>query len=609
MRVFALIIILSSFISQVQAFTFGSSFDQQPDFLRVDQAFQLSMSAPERGQIQANFHIADGYYLYKRQFLLSGEGAKHLYFAPFPDGESHTDAYFGDVTIFRNELSLPIYYDINLAAGTHIEATLMFQGCADRGLCYPPEPAVISFQVPALDSATQALLQNQSHSLADNSNTNQTAQIEIAPSQANLVFDTLTNSSLWVGLASVFGLGLLLSLTPCVLPMVPIVSAIVVGAKASKLRALFYTLLYILGMALTYAGIGFLVAAFGASFNLQAQLQNPIVLGTSAVMFVILALFMFGVFTLNMPSFLQPNVSYEQNEKSWWKSGFGSFVAGIFSTLVVSPCVSAPLAGILLFVSTQNEPFYGALMLFILALGMSIPLLLVGLFGPRILPKNGEWLNDIKQLMGFGLLAVSAWLVSSWLPIFYGNLIWALLALLVSSYFFHRIFSSQSHPVRWFIALTGLLFAILQTQSSWPQSGSGQPQQVGSVNQETETNGLFEAKINSLGELNQLIAQDNSAPIMLDFYADWCISCKILEKEVFSQQDVSQALQQVRLIKVDVTANSQANRDFLTKFNIYGPPSIIFLDNEGQELPDLSLIGEPTKEQIMSRLTYLSQVL
>ena len=592
MRLLILLITLLT-LNSAQAFTFAPSSTSQNSFLTVDQAFQLSTSAPENGRIKAQWQISDGYYLYQKQFRLAGKDAQHLYFAPFPEGEQNHDAYYGDVTVYREQLELAIYYDIKLPAGTKIQATLTYQGCADLGLCYPPETTPINFVVPALDSA---------------SSPNAPQAVQIAPSEASAIEQLLDSADLWLALVSIFGLGLLLSFTPCVLPMVPIVSAIVVGTKSSKANALLYTLMYVLGMALTYAGIGFLVAAFGASLNLQAQLQNPIILGISAVIFVLLALFMLGVFSLRLPSFLsKPLTMASSSGSSVYKASAGSFLAGIFSTLVVSPCVSAPLAGILLYISTQNEAWYGAAMLFVMAIGMSTPLLLVGLFGPRILPKNGEWLNDIKSFMGFGLLAVAIWLVSAWLANLVTLLLWAGLALLVSSYCFHRISSIGSHLMRWFIALAALLIsAILAFSSVTPNLSK--PVSIGAAGEQpSDHNDLFSGTIGSLSELDRILAESDPRPVVLDLYADWCISCKILEEEIFMDPEVRPLLAQVRLIRVDVTANSPQNQALMKHFNLFGPPSMLFYQGGEQPNTELSLIGEPNKAQVLTRLQYILQ--
>jgi thiol:disulfide interchange protein DsbD len=288
---------------------------------------------------------------------------------------------------------------------------------------------------------------------------------------------------------------------------------------------------------------------------------------------------------------------------SAWKSTTSIFIAGVLSTLIVSPCVSAPLAGALLYISSQGDAWYGAMMLFVMALGMGVPLLLVGLFGPKILPKSGEWLQDIKVLMGFGLLAMAIWLITRWLPISSHLYLWSVLALAVSSYFLHRAYKVASHPIRWFCALA--FFLIGSVEFIGGAIGSSSPLQplkrLSSPSTTLEEQVIFDATITNLDELNAIIANQDSRPIMLDLYADWCISCKILE-DMFASSDVLPLLNKVQLIRVDVTENSVKNQALMQKFNLFGPPSLIFLDNKGEERKTLTLMGEPSKSTLIDRL-------
>ncbi|MBU1293951.1 MAG: protein-disulfide reductase DsbD, partial [Gammaproteobacteria bacterium] len=399
---------------------------------------------------------------------------------------------------------------------------------------------------------------------------------------------------------------LLLSLTPCVLPMVPIVSAIVIGTRNSKLGAFYYSFIYVLAMALTYAAIGGLVGVFGTQLNLQAQLQNPILLISSAIIFVLLALAMFGVYEIRLPSSWQQRLQVStKSTSSTWKSTASIFIAGVLSTLIVSPCVSAPLAGALLYISSHGNAWYGATMLFVMALGMGVPLLLVGLFGPKVLPKSGEWLHDIKVLMGFGLLAMAVWMITRWLPMNSHLYLWSILALAISGYFIHRAYKVTSHPIRWFFALA--FFLIGSVEFIGGATGSSSPLQplkkLSSPSTTLEEKVIFDATITNLGELDGIIANQDSRPIILDLYADWCISCKILE-DMFASSDVLPLLDKVQLVRVDVTENSAKNQALMQKFNLFGPPSLVFLDNKGEERKALTLMGEPTKSLLIDRLNH-----
>lgn len=605
MRLFALLLLLT-FHTASYAFTFGAtSALSEPDFLPVEQVFQPYVSNPENGKVQVTWQIAEGYYLYQEQFSINGQDANQLHFSNFPPGETKQDPYYGQVTVFRNELTLTLYYDVQRTPGTSINANVSYQGCADRGLCYAPQTLPIQFNVPTLTDAT-LLSETKQPAPSNLANNDLSSSPSFAPSEAESVTQLLSSNDVWSTLMVVFGLGLLLSLTPCVLPMVPIVSAIVVGTRDSRLGAFYYSSVYVLGMALTYAAIGGLVGIFGTQLNLQAQLQNPVLLAISALLFVLLALAMFGFYELKLPSSWQQKLQMSNAKTgSTWQTSFSVFIAGVLSTLIVSPCVSAPLAGALLYISGQGDAWYGASMLFVMALGMGIPLLMVGLFGPKVLPKNGEWLNDIKTIMGFGLLAMAIWLITRWLPLDLHLYLWALLALMMSSYFFHRCFSTVSHPIRWFLALGLLLLACVEFVGG--ATGSHQPLRplmslttpISSNEQDTE---LFSATITSLNELENLVANGDERPIMLDFYADWCVSCKVLE-DMFLSTDVRPLLNEVQLVRVDVTDNSAENKAMMQAFAVFGPPSLIFLDQQGQERKALSLMGEPSKADLIARLS------
>ncbi|WP_421850708.1 protein-disulfide reductase DsbD [Marinomonas sp.] len=600
MRLLVLLLLLT-FQSVSHAFTFApTSRLSEPEFLPVEQAFQLSVSAPKDGKLMATWQIHDGYYLYQERFALSGEHADKLHFSPFPAGESKQDPYYGEVIVYRDQLTLPIYYDIKLAAGTEVKAVLTYQGCADKGLCYAPQQMPIQFTIPPLlTAAEKPLTESQARA-----KTPQTANTNIVPSEAQSVSQLLNSNNLWATIIAVFGLGLLLSLTPCVLPMVPIVSAIVVGTRHSRLGAFYYSLVYVMAIALTYAAIGGLVSIFGTQLNLQAQLQSPLLLIGSAIIFVLLALAMFGVYEIRLPSSWQQRLQVPtKSTGSAWKSTVSIFIAGILSTLIVSPCVSAPLAGVLLYISTQGDGWYGAMMLFVMALGMGAPLLLVGLFGPKVLPKSGEWLHDIKVLMGFALLAMAIWLMTRWLPMSSHLYLWSILALAISSYFIHRAYQIASHPLRWFFALAFFLIGCMEFIGG--AAGSSSPLQplknLSSPSATLKEKVVFDATITNLNELDTIIANQDNRPIMLDLYADWCISCKTLE-DMFASSDVLPLLDKVQLIRVDVTENSVKNQTLMQKFNLFGPPSLVFLDNQGEERKMLTLMGEPSKPTLIDRL-------
>ncbi|MCZ2722881.1 protein-disulfide reductase DsbD [Marinomonas sp. 15G1-11] len=586
----------------------------QNTFLNVNQAFQLSVSAPENGKIKATWIVADGYYLYQHQFKLKGKDSDKLTFSPFPIGEDKYDVYFGDVVVYRDRLIAEINYDKNLPEGTLIHATLGYQGCADKGLCYPPQLEPFEFVVPLStksEHSLSALDASQIKAQKQNSFPQDTT-IKFAPSETSIVINVLENHSWITAAVTLFGLGLLLSLTPCVLPMIPIVSAIVVGHKKTPLIAFYYSTLYVISMALTYALIGGLVGFFGLQLNIQAYLQNPVILLSSAALFILLAFAMFGVYELRLPTFIQAKLQ-PSNPDTQSNKSLGVALSAVFATLVVSPCVSAPLAGVLLFISTQGETAYGALMLFIMALGMGVPLLLVGMFGPSILPRSGEWLDDIKVLMGFGLIAVSIWLVTRWISLDYHLYLWGLLSLSIASYFLNAIAQGKKHPLRFLLTTLSLLIGILyflggannKSDLVHPLKGitSATKANVSTIQKE-----LPFATITSLDELTLFIQSNKSNNIiMLDFYADWCISCKVIEHEIFYNEAVHPMLRQLNLVRVDVTKNDAGNQNIMQRFNVFGPPALIFLTSEGKELTQFSLIGEPSLKEVIERLSFITK--
>lgn len=592
MRIIATFI-LFIFSSYAAAFNFGSPFQSEPEFLPVDQAFSLSVNSDDTGQVWATWQIADGYYLYRHQLSVDSDSASNIRFKSIPKGEIKQDPYFGEVEVYHQQLKLPL--EIDNPRPYQASFTLTYQGCAERGLCYPPQSVPMSTEFPKLAVPVQE-------------NQIPTAQ-NIAPSEAEKVSSLISHSSFAQMLVVMFGLGLMLSLTPCVLPMVPIVSAIVIGGKANGRTGLALSSVYVLGMAITYAALGALAGWFGAQLNLQAALQNPIVLLISATVFVILALAMFGAFELRLPAAIQTKVDQLTNRSQASTSRLlGIFIAGVLATLIVSPCVSAPLAGVILYISSTSDPVYGATALFSMGIGMGIPLLLVGTFGGKVLPKNGPWLDDIRKAMGFALLGLAVWLANRWLPESTHLIIWGGLSLSIAAYFLHRVFTQHSHPIRWFIALITIMVGFMEILGG--ATGGQSPLfplkhlVLGSPSNNTSKTVPYYKTIGSLAELEQ-IQQQSTLPVVIDLYADWCISCKVTEEEIFKHPDILPMLRQVTFVKVDITDNSDENQALLKHFNLFGPPAMLYFDYKNQLIDKFSLIGEPSKEEVEIRLQAL----
>lgn len=590
----SLVALLTLTISTLSfAFGLSSPFQSEPEFLPVEQAFNASVSQDENGQVWVSWDIEEGYYLYQHQLSISSDQTA-LEFVNLPEGELKQDPYFGDVKVYHDHLRVPVTAG-SLKTTQVIDFTLQYQGCAEKGLCYPPQRLPMSTQFTPQNELTIAP---------------QTTPA-VSASSAQNVSNAIAQSNLMDALLLMFGLGLLLSLTPCVLPMVPIVSAIVVGSKAKGWSGFYLSAVYVLGMALTYAIIGALAAWFGAQLNLQAALQNPIILGLSAALFGVLALAMFGVFELRLPSRWQAKLdSSAHTSQSARSRTLGVFFAGIVATLVVSPCVSAPLAGVVLYISTSSDPAYGAATLFVMGLGMGVPLLLVGALGSKALPKNGPWLEDIKTVMGFGLLALSLWLAARWLTGAYELLLWGAWLIALGGYFLHRCVNGLSHPIRWFVAAMALILGAIELIGG--VAGGQQPlsplspftgTHSTSVTQKTVP---YYATITSLEALNSVLEQTQK-PVVLDLYADWCISCKVTEEEVFKHPEILPLLGDVAFVQVDVTDNSPQNQALLDHFGLFGPPAMLFFDDQHQLIETYSLVGEPTHNEVLERLQAVLQ--
>lgn len=585
-----------TFSSLALALGLSSPFNSEPEFLPADQAFSVSVYRDSNNQVVAHWDITDGYYLYKHQLKIKQNSGPTVSFVEIPAGEVKDDPYFGAVEVYHDELTVPLSAEGDTSSRRQIDFMIGYQGCAERGLCYPPQWIPMSTEFPATEAANSLKPNNQNPT--------------VSQSKASDVADLITNAGFLQTIAVMFGLGLLLSFTPCVLPMIPIVSAIIVGSKVRGWKGFYYSLIYVFAMALTYSVIGALAGWFGTQLNLQASLQNPVILMLSAALFSVLALAMFGVFELRLPSALQAKLDALSNKTQSNRSRFiAIFIAGALATLIVSPCVSAPLAGVILYISANSDPVYGAWALFFMGLGMGTPLLLVGILGSTILPSRGEWLEDVKKAMGFGLVAMAIWLATRWLPLETHLLLWGLLALAISAYFLHRTVTATSHPLRWFIGLLTFMIAILQiTGAALGNTNPLSPLHslvASNVRTSSTTNDVpYYAKIQSLDAL-ETIKKQTTMPIVVDLYADWCISCKIIEEEIFKSPEILPLLKQVAFVQVDVTDNSEQSRSFLSAFGLFGPPSMLFFDNKQQHIETFKLVGEPSKSEVLERISAL----
>ena len=547
-------------------------FNNKPKFLPVDQAFQLH-AEQQHENILLNWQIIDNYYLYqdKLEFSLNGQP---IDVQPqfLSTAEQYQDPYFGTVNIFKRQLALKLPL-ANKAPQDLLDVT--YQGCT-QGFCYPPETKqFILGEIPQV-AMTEQLKADELQSAAGNS--------DVLSSQQNQLADSLFQSKyamLWF-----FVLGIGLAFTPCVLPMLPLLSAIVIGSrteKSSTWRAMALSFVYVQGMALTYTLLGLLVVLIGLPF--QVALQSPYVLIGLSLVFTLLALSMFGVFTLQLPSSLQTKLTHLSQQQ---KSGafFGVFAMGAIAGLVASPCTSAPLSGALLYVAQSGDFVIGALTLYLLALGMGLPLILITVFGNKILPKSGAWMENVKTAFGFVMLALPVFLLSRILPAIWEPRLWALLGV---SFFVWLAMQMRSTGIGLFFRIVFLItaMALAQPLQTWLWQNHTQPAETQSAVQ----NSLEFQQVHSYDELQQVLAQNPKSMAMLDLYADWCIACKEFDHKTFADSKVQAALKDVLLLRIDMTNNSENNRTLMKQLAVTGLPTLIFFNAEGKEIAAQRITG------------------
>jgi thiol:disulfide interchange protein DsbD len=544
----------------------------EDDFLDPQRAFEFSARVLDTRTIEARWKIADGYFMYREKISFAADNGVALGAPELPRGKVKFDTNFHkDVETYRDELVVRIPV---AAGGSAFTLTAASQGCADRGLCYPPQAQTASLVLAA------------------------------APTDEGRVEAALKSGSLATVMPLFLLLGLLLAFTPCVLPMVPILSSIIVGQNArdapmSKARGLSLAAAYSLGMAIVYTAMG--VAAGLAGEGLAAALQTPAVLATFAALLVLLALSMFGFYELQLPASLQAKLAGISNHQ---RSGSyaGVFVMGAVSALIVGPCVAAPLAGALLYISQTRDVVVGGAALFSMAVGMSVPLLLVGVSAGSLLPRAGAWMEGVKKFFGALLIAVAIWMVSPVIPTWAHMLAWAALFVVGAAYLsaFDPLPAGASGWRRLWKGVGALLAIAGTVQIVGVAVGGGdvlQPLQGIAARYGAATavaNGDAKGrwvKVASVAELDAALAANRGRVAMLDFYADWCVSCIEMERFTFHEPRVAQRLDKLLLLQADVTKNTPADKELLKRFRLFGPPGIIFFDARGREVEGGRVIG------------------
>ncbi|WP_460122167.1 protein-disulfide reductase DsbD [Pseudomonas sp. S2_C03] len=568
---FLLFVLLISGLAQAGTDPFAS----KPDFLPVDKAFVLTSERLESGETQLFWQIAQGYYLYQKRMKFDGLAAQNQ--PTLPDGEAHSDEFFGEQPVYRQGV------EVKIPASASGSIKVSYQGCADAGLCYPPQTRVI-------DLGGAAVAQTGGE----------------APDQA--LASSLQQRALGWSLLVFFGLGLLLAFTPCSLPMLPILAGLIVGSGATPKRGFALATSYVVSMALVYAAMGVIAALLGA--NLQAWLQNPWLLGSFAAVFVLLALPMFGFFELQLPVAVRDrleNVSRNQRGGSL----LGAGVLGALSGLLVGPCMTAPLAGALLYIAQSGNALHGGLILFALGIGIGVPLLLLVTVGNRFMPKPGAWMNLVKGVFGFLFLSTALLMLRPVLnPSLWLGLCGALL--LIAAYSAWKQSDGFGRLARLFGAsslLLGLWGSLLIVGAAGGSDDLYQPLHVYSGSKTAAAGrAVGHEAFTTVSDPTALQRELDAAKtegqwVLLDYYADWCRPCKIMETQVFGQARVLDALSDVRLLRLDVTADNAASRELLARYKVPGPPTFLWIGADGEERRSQRITGEVDADTFLQRWT------
>lgn len=605
--------------------------ESEPEFLPVDQAFRVSVRARDAHTLVAEFVPAKGYYLYRDKLavVLSADSGVAVKSLSLPRGEVKNDPNFGDTEVFHGPVQALVALERKGGGEQRVGVEAKFQGCAEAGLCYPPERKHFDVVLAALDAgggkrlaappavpiprvAAQSPAPTPAQQLTTAPSTSPRASV-VPADESSRVAQILRESTFWGVVASFFGFGVLLSFTPCVFPMIPILSGIIVGQghRVSRRHALLLTSIYILGMAVTYAAAG--VAAGLSGTLLSSALQTPWVLGAFALLFVVLSLSMFGFYDLQLPAALQSSLS-EASNRMRGGTLWGVLAMGVLSAVIVGPCVAAPLAGALLYINQTRDAVLGGTGLFAMALGMGVPLLAVGASAGALMPRAGAWMQTVKNFFGVILLGLAIWIVGPVIPAVVQMLLWAGL-LICAAIYLHALdplpHNTSGYRKLWkgvgVIALllgVALLVGALSGGRDLLQPLAGLRTAGGAV--DSVAPGPRFIKVGSVEELEGKLARAGGRPVMLDFYADWCVSCKEMERFTFTDPKVRARMDRMLLLKADVTANSPEDAALLKRFELFGPPGTIFFDASGKQLAQ-RVVGFQPADQFAASLDAVLQ--
>ncbi len=563
------------------------SSSEDVEFLEPDEVFKLEPVYREGDFLSVQGHIAKGYYVYRQSLkIVGGDGSEAA--VTLPEGVTKHDEFFGETEVYTGD-ALRLRWQ-----GAGAQATLHWQGCAEAGICYPPQTVALSLPAASADATAKGGSPAAAGTSAAQDQSAAQRLADLGPIWGPLLF---------------FGFGLLLAFTPCTLPMIPIVSSIVVGSQAKSRRAFALSVSYVLAMAATYAVVG--VAAGLAGANVQATLQSPLLLGAFAVLFLVLASSLFGMFELRLPSALVSRV-----ESAGRKSGGGSLpgaaALGFLSALLVGPCMTAPLAGALLYIGQTGSALQGGIALFALGMGMGLPLLAIAVFGARVLPKPGAWMDRVKVAFGYVMLGMAALMLDRFVPATIGLVIWAIWGLSVTLGLLAWANAvAARHRLLWTLRTTAAvsgLWSILMLVGG-ASGGTSTLQPLNHLRGLPENSAAGNSRpayvaAKSVADVDRLLAQagEQGKWTLIDFYADWCISCHVIERNVFDDPTVAARLGRMQVVRPDVTHNDATDQALLKHWKVLGPPTLILIGPDGNERRELRMIGEIDADRFLAHL-------
>jgi thiol:disulfide interchange protein DsbD len=563
--------------------------EQEQAVLEPDQAFGLKIEPVDNQTLNAHFTVAPGHYLYRERisFKIKDDGTSNVIAVEMPPGEAKQDPNFGEMLVFHQGFDAKILLKHAGSAPQTLTLLASYQGCSDKGLCYAPIRKTIEVDLLA---------------------TGNTASSNDSGSETDRIRTLLQGGKLWLIVLGFFGFGLLLSLTPCVFPMIPILSGIIVGQgqHPTRMHAFNLSVAYTLGMAVSYTLAG-IVAAFSGHL-ISTALQNPWALGFGALVFVALALSMFGFYELQLPSSLENRLINTTNRIKGGRF-ISVFVMGALSALIMSPCVAAPLAGALLYIGQTHDVILGGAALFAMSLGMGVPLLLLGASAGALLPRSGPWMNAVRNFFGVVMLGMAVWLIGPVIPASLQLALWSAL-LIVPAVYLHALDGLPPHSNKWakmwkgigimlLVAGIALLLGALAGSRNPLQPLEGLRATTGSA---AHAPVLPFQRVKNVAELDRAVQQAQGKYVMLDFYADWCVACKEFEQYTFADPRVRKLLENAILLQADVTQNGSDDAALLSRFGLYGPPGIIFFDPNGNEISAASVVGYQDADKFLVTL-------